>query len=70
MDCIIHGVAKSWTRLSGFHFHCNYKNTDPKPRLHHKRISEILTAFLLSDSDPATSLLLPTVPTCSLWTRA
>ena len=20
MDCIIHGVAKSWTRLSDFHF--------------------------------------------------
>ena len=21
MDCIAHGVAKSWTRLSDFHFH-------------------------------------------------
>ena len=21
MDCIVHGVAKSWTRLSNFHFH-------------------------------------------------
>ena len=21
MDCIVHGVAKSWTRLSHFHFH-------------------------------------------------
>ena len=21
MDCIVHGVAKSWTRLSAFHFH-------------------------------------------------
>ena len=20
MDCIVHGVAKSWTQLSGFHF--------------------------------------------------
>ena len=20
MDCIVHGVAKSWTRLSDFHF--------------------------------------------------
>ena len=20
-DCIVHGVAKSWTRLSDFHFH-------------------------------------------------
>ena len=22
MDCIVHGVAKSWTQLSDFHFHC------------------------------------------------
>ena len=22
MDCIGHGVTKSWTRLSDFHFHC------------------------------------------------
>ena len=21
MDCIVHGVAKSWTQLSNFHFH-------------------------------------------------
>ena len=21
MNCMVHGVAKSWTRLSGFHFH-------------------------------------------------
>ena len=21
MDCIVHGVTKSWTRLSAFHFH-------------------------------------------------
>ena len=25
MDCIVHGVAKSRTRLSNFHFHINYK---------------------------------------------
>ena len=24
MDCIVHGVAKSQTRLSGFHFHFHY----------------------------------------------
>ena len=24
MDCIVHGVAKSQTRLSDFHFHCFY----------------------------------------------
>ena len=22
MDCIVHGVAKNWTQLSNFHFHC------------------------------------------------
>ena len=27
MDYIVHGVAKSWTRLSNFHFHFDY--TDP-----------------------------------------
>ena len=24
MDCVVHGVAKSWTRLSGFHFHLRF----------------------------------------------
>ena len=24
MDCIVHGVAKSWTRLSDFHRHNHY----------------------------------------------
>ena len=23
-DCIVHGVAKSWTQLSGFHFRFHY----------------------------------------------
>ena len=23
MDCIVHGVTKSWTRLSDFHFSIN-----------------------------------------------
>ena len=27
MDCIVHGVAKSWTQLSDFHFHISiFKN--------------------------------------------
>ena len=25
MDCIVHGVTKSWTQLSGFHFHYPYE---------------------------------------------
>ena len=27
MDCIVHGVAMSWTRLSDFHFHALEKET-------------------------------------------
>ena len=27
MDCIIHGVPKSWTRLSDFHFHFHTPNS-------------------------------------------
>ena len=26
MDCIVHGVAKSWTRLNDFHFHFPMKS--------------------------------------------
>ena len=37
MDCIVHGVAKGWTRLSDFHFHmlclvmslCDPMNSSP-----------------------------------------
>ena len=25
MDCIVHGVTKSWTRLNDFHFHLKNK---------------------------------------------
>ena len=24
MDCIVHGVARSWTQLSDFNFHCDF----------------------------------------------
>ena len=34
MDCIVHGVAKSWTGLSDFHFHILI--SDAKPRLRTK----------------------------------
>ena len=27
MDCIVHGVTKSWTRLSDFHFHSVWEST-------------------------------------------
>ena len=29
MDCIVHGVTRSWTRLSDFHFHGTYIYTHP-----------------------------------------
>ena len=29
MDCIVHGVAKSWTRLSDFHFHSHQLTFPP-----------------------------------------
>ena len=30
MDCIVHGVTKSWTRLSDFHFHSHPYMTTAK----------------------------------------
>ena len=30
MDCTVHGVTKSWTRLSDFHFHPTCGHTDGK----------------------------------------
>ena len=27
MDCIVHGVAKSWTQLSDFHFRSHHYST-------------------------------------------
>ena len=40
MDCIVHGVAKSQTQLSGFHFHfspcsATYSLCDLKKGFHH-----------------------------------
>ena len=35
MDCIVHGVAKSWTRLSDFHFiSCTVEVLCPPERDH------------------------------------
>ena len=30
MDCIVRGVAKSWTRLSDFHFHDDFLELTPR----------------------------------------
>ena len=32
MDCIVHGVAKSPTRLSNFHFHLHFHKATGKPK--------------------------------------
>ena len=69
MDCIVHGVAKSWTRLSNFHFtslhkywglrlqhHLRGYNSTPyihTPLSPHVWIAE--TAFQLADPLPLTS---------------
>ena len=46
IDCIVHGVTKSWTQLSDFHFEITKKKChtflhlineeDPPPHIHHK----------------------------------
>ena len=33
MDCIVHGVAKSWTELSNFHFHFQAFKAASKPKI-------------------------------------
>ena len=33
MDCIVHGVTKSWTRLSEFHFQEESQGLSPTPIL-------------------------------------
>ena len=53
MDCIVHGVTKSWTQLSDFHFH--WKLTSPRAgdqgaimRLTHLKVGQsTLTSFYL-----------------------
>jgi len=32
MDCIVHGVARSWTQLNGFHFLSMHKYIVPHPQ--------------------------------------
>ena len=40
MDCIVHGVTKSWTRLSNFHFHFQKMKGETHTLLR-KRISSV-----------------------------
>ena len=32
MDCVVHGVAKSWTQLSNFHFHTSLTGQEKERR--------------------------------------
>ena len=32
MDCLVHGVAKSWTRVSDFHFTTLLSQTNQDPQ--------------------------------------
>ena len=54
MDCVVHGVAKSWTQLSDFHFHiftskakeCSNYHTIPLISHANKVMAKILQARL------------------------
>ena len=42
MDCIVHGVAKSQTRLSDFHFHLYvFTNKQKREKRYHKTTKDI-----------------------------
>ena len=41
MDCIVHGVAKSQTQLSDFHFHYPRYSEESSPAPEFKRISSL-----------------------------
>ena len=52
MDCIVHQVAKSWTRLSDFHFHANNKQSKNKVKkkksiYNSTKVNKILTNWVL-----------------------
>ena len=51
MDCIVHGVTKSRTRLSKFHSHFS----TPNPRLEDPNQSQIMLAYLWVDGELITS---------------
>ena len=63
MDCIVHGVAKSQTQLSNFHFtFILYMR-----KLMFNRESELLLSYLYGKDNPISlSISLNTVPGCSL----
>ena len=44
MDCIVHGVAKNQTRLSGFHFHLSIL----KKGLSWNRLTDLENKFMVT----------------------
>ena len=67
MDCIVHGVPKSWAQLSNFHFHFNISETSLCPQL----ASYPLPHHSLRDADFDFPLVFPTVvsPGTPTWTH-
>ena len=51
MDCIVRGVAKSWTQLSDFHFHITLNKRQTKTNLWKfiLRMSSAFMFFLVAD---------------------
>jgi len=54
MDCIVHGVKKSWTRLSDFHFHmeklCKQYNSSKKDKITPRSGQEMSMACIRTNS--------------------
>ena len=63
MDCIVHGIAKSQTRLSDFHFHLNSIVASPNDQFSLKDLTFplMLTHLLLKGFLRVTLYLIPSV---------
>ena len=67
MDCMVHGVTKSWTRLSDFHFHGWIPTVSPCPHLlcpgQLHSLSQVLWVVKVSSSvDQSTVFMLQQIP--------
>ena len=47
--CIVHGVAKSWTQVSEFHFHCDIEWFALEMNRDHSVIFEIASKYCISN---------------------
>ena len=68
MDCIVHGVTKSWTQLSNFHFHSSCRILDPSLTLLLSHTTSKPSAHTIGSTfnmypepDPWPQLLLPSI---------